>query len=380
MMRVLSVNSMLDPVAGGGTAERTFQMARFLALAGVNCTVLTLDVGLTRDRIIELRPADVSVLHCILPRYYLFRIPEPKIKKLVQEADVVHLMGHWTLLNALVAREALKQHKPYIVCPAGALPIYGRSRWIKTLYNLFTGRRLIAEAQACVAIAENEFEHFSAYGVDSQRVTLIPNGIDPAGFNAVDDAGFRQRFGLPSNPFILFLGRLNSIKGPDLLLDAFPAAATAHPDMHLVFAGPDGGMLESLRTNARRTDIVERIHFIGPLRGTDKSQAYHAAALLAVPSRQEAMSIVAIEAGICGTPVLITDQCGFNDIGASGGGMVVGANISGLTHGLLTLLAAGEQLPTMGAALYRFTRDHYLWENVVSRYRGLFDRVLRNAA
>jgi glycosyltransferase involved in cell wall biosynthesis len=380
MMRVLSVNAILDSVAGGGTAERTFQMARFLALDGVKCTVLTLDVGLTCDRIIELQPAVASVLHCILPRYYLFRIPEPKIKALVREADVVHLMGHWTLLNALVAREALKQHKPYIVCPAGALPIYGRSHWIKSLYNLLAGRQLITEAQACVAIAENEFEHFSAYGVDSRRVTLIPNGVDPADFNAADDDGFRQRFGLPSNPFILFLGRLNSIKGPDLLLNAFSAAAAAHPDVHLVFAGPDGGMLESLRTNARHTTIAERIHFIGPLHGTDKAHAYHAADLLAVPSRQEAMSIVAIEAGICSTPVLITDQCGFNNIGASGGGLVVSANISGLTHGLLTLLAAGERLPTMGAALYRFTRDHYLWKNVVNRYIDLFDRVLRNAA
>jgi glycosyltransferase involved in cell wall biosynthesis len=379
-MKLLSVNAILDPVAGGGTAERTFQMARFLAQSGMKCTVLTLDLGLSPERVAGLRPADACILRCVFPRYYLFRLPEPRIRDLVRNADVVHLMGHWTLLNALVAREASRQGKPYVVCPAGALPVYGRSRWIKRLYNSIAGRKLVTDAQACVVIANNEIEHFAAYGVNEQRVTLIPNGIDPADFKSSDDAGFRQKFGLPPNPFVLFLGRLNHIKGPDLLLDAFSAVAAAHPETHLVFAGPDGGMLALLRKKKRHPDITRRIHFIGPVRGTDKSQAYHAAALLAIPSRQEAMSIVALEAGICGTPVLITDCCGFDEISTSGGGLVVTASVEGLQHGLHTMLQAGDRLPAMGAALRRFTRDHYLWQNVVNQYRELFDRVVRNAA
>jgi glycosyltransferase involved in cell wall biosynthesis len=379
-MNVLSVNAILDPVAGGGTAERTFQMARFLAQAGVKCNVLTLDIGLSPERLSALRPAQASLLHCVLPRYYLFRIPEPRIRQLVHEADVVHLMGHWTLINALVARESLRQRKPYVVCPAGALPIYGRSRWVKILYNKLAGQQVVANAQAFVAISINEIAHFEAYGIAAQRVTLIPNGIDPADFDSADDAGFRRKFRLPPNPFVLFLGRLNHIKGPDLLLQAFAAIAASHPDAHLVFAGPDGGMLQLLQAMANRSGIVERIHFVGPVRGCDKSQACHAAALLAIPSRQEAMSIVALEAGICGTPVLITDFCGFSEIGTSGGGMVVSANVEGLRYGLHSMLVENGQLAALGATLRRFTIEHYLWGNVVNRYRELFERIARDAA
>jgi glycosyltransferase involved in cell wall biosynthesis len=376
-MKILNVNAVLDPVAGGGAAERTFQMGRHLARAGASCTVLTLDLGLAPERIAALRPAQAAVLHCTIPRYYLFALPEPQIKALVREADVVHLMGHWTLLNALVARECRRQDKPYAVCPAGALPIYGRSQWIKRVYNRLAGQQLIREASACIAIASNELEHYAAYGVGAERVTRIPNGIDRADFRDADDLEFRRKFNLPDAPFVMFLGRLATIKGPDLLLDAYVNVAAAHPDMHIVFAGPDDGLMESLRTTAAAASVADRIHFIGPVSGPDKSRAYHAASLLAIPSRQEAMSIVVLESGICGTPVLITDRCGFDDVAKAGGGKVVGASVEGLQHGLHEMLSMRERLPALGAALRRFTEQNYLWENVIRQYLALFERLVQ---
>jgi glycosyltransferase involved in cell wall biosynthesis len=374
-MRVLNVNAILDPVAGGGTAERTFQLSRFLARSGTECMVLTLDTGLSPERIVALRPAGITALRCVMPRFYLFPLPEKRIRELVGWADVIHLMGHWTLLNALVYREARLQAKPYVVCPAGALPIFGRSRSLKVLYNSMVGRRMVRDAHAWVAISKNELTHFSGYGVDPARITLIPNGVDPEEFRSSDPDGFRRKFGLPTAPFVLFLGRLDLIKGPDLLLRAFTGIADTHPDVQLVFAGPDGGMLASLREMSRRAALSERVHFIGPVRGTDKAHAYRAASFLAVPSRQEAMSIVAIEAGICATAVLITDQCGFDEIAASGGGIVSPPTEEGLRAGLRDMLAPATDLPRMGAKLRELTETHYLWSGVVRRYRDLFERV-----
>jgi len=376
-MKILNVNAVLDPVLGGGTAERTFQMSRFLARAGVDCTVLTLDLGLGAERLLALHPAKSCVLHCNLPRFYLFSLPEPRIEALVREADVVHLMGHWTLLNAVVARECRRQNKPYAVCPAGALPIYGRSRWLKKIYNFLAGKRLIQEAAACIAIARNELEHYAAYGIGADRVTMIPNGIDAADFGEADDAAFRGKFGLPDAPFILFLGRLAPIKGPDLLLEAYLGFAVAYPDIHLVFAGPDGGMLDSLQARVTGTGFANRIHFIGAVSGIDKSRAYHAATLLAIPSRQEAMSIVVLEAGICATPVLITDRCGFDELVDAGGGQVVKASVEGLQAGLAEMLSAREKLPAMGGALRVFTQENYLWVSIVKKYVALFERLMR---
>lgn len=374
-MKVLCVNATLDPIAGGGTAERTYHLSRHLALAGFPCSVLTLDLGLTEERIAALAPAQVTALHCISPRFFLFRLPDARIGRLVAQADVIHVMGHWTVLNALVCNEARRQGKPYVVCPAGALPIFGRSRWLKRTYNRMAGIKSIQHASAWVAIAENEFEHFFAYGIPGNRVTLIPNGIDPAEFTSSNDRAFRTKFALPEGVFILFMGRLNLIKGPDLLLEAFAHVHRKFPDVRLVFAGPDGGLLERLRSSVKTFALADKVHFIGPVSGEDKSNAYHSAGLLVIPSRQEAMSIVVLEGGICGTPALMTDRCGFNEIAQTGGGVVVPATAEGLSKGLERLLEAPEQLVEMGKKLRRFASERFVWSTIIAEYLRLFEKV-----
>src|SRR5688500_14304202 len=98
-MRVLNVNVTVDP-NGGGTSERTFQMCRFLVKAGVDCTILTTDIGLTSARIEALQGVRVVALHCIWKRYYISRLSYDTIKKEVAAADIIHIMGHWGMLNA----------------------------------------------------------------------------------------------------------------------------------------------------------------------------------------------------------------------------------------------------------------------------------------
>ncbi len=375
-MKILCVNATLDPVSGGGTAERTSQMSRFLARNGAQCKVLTLDIGLDRDRLNALSGVEVIGLKCISERYYLFALPDERIPEAVLWADVIHLMGHWTLINAVVYRESRKHARPYVFCPAGALPIFGRSRLLKTLYNKLIGRRIAQDASACVAIGTNEVEQFLPYGISADRVTVIPNGVDPGEFVAGDPRAFRDKFGIGDAPFVLFMGRLNPIKGPDLLLDAFAKVSQRFPDVRLVFAGPDDGILRALRAAARQPGLDSRVRFLGNVSGADKAGAYRAARLLAIPSRQEAMSIVVLEAGICRTPVLMTDQCGFDGIEEAGGGRIVPASVDGLESGLLYMLADVERLSGMGARLESYTRAHFLWEAAAARYLEAFNRVL----
>jgi glycosyltransferase involved in cell wall biosynthesis len=372
-MRVLNVNASLDPVMGGGAVERTFQMSRRLVEAGADCTILTLDLGLTAERRAALGRVRLIALPCLNARFYLPRVSFGRIRSIVADADIVHLMGHWTVINALVFLAARGLGKPYVVCPAGALPLFGRSRLLKTLYNLAVGRRLVAGAARCIAVTGDERAHFRAYGVPEDRTVVIPNGISREDYQSRDDRGFRKRFGLGDAPFILFVGRLSPIKGPDLLLRAFGEARGGCGGFHLVFAGPDEGMLAGLRREAADSGLGERVHFLGYLGGADKSQAYHAASFLAIPSRQEAMSIVVLEAGIVGTPVLLTDQCGMNDVEVRGGGKVVAASAAGLRAGLTALCSAPERLPDMGKRLQDYVVERFLWSAIVKEYLALYE-------
>jgi len=122
--------------------------------------------------------------------------------------------------------------------------------------------------------------------------------------------------------------------------------------------------------------LDERIHFTGHISGNTKSDAYHAADFLVIPSRQEAMSIVVLEAGVTGTPVLITDRCGFDDVAKVGGGMVVPADVDGLQKGLVEMLQDKNSLIAMGAKLKAHVTANFTWDIITERYLNLYEKIL----
>ena len=375
-MRVLNVNSSIDLKSGGGTAERTHQMSRALALQGVKCTILTLDIGLDAARIESVRPATVVALVCLWRRFFLPRGGWRTIKQLVKDADVVHLMGHWSVLNAMVYVAILHVGKPYAVCPAGALPFFGRSAFLKRVYNFFVGKAIIRNASAWIAVTASEYPHFESYGVASSKITVISNGVNKIDYSLVGHATFLANTSLPDVPFILFMGRLNKIKGPDLLLEAFALVSGRLPDHHLVFAGPDGGMLEELSVRREQYGLAHRVHFLGHVDGDVKVGAFRFARMLVVPSRQEAMSIVALEAAICSTPVLLTDQCGFDEIAAVDPRLVVPATSEGLAAGLLELIENADDLEQIGQRIAAFVKTKYAWTTIITQYNNLYLRLI----
>lgn len=375
-MKVLNVDVTIDPVAGGGCAERTFQMTRTLAKYGVECHLLILDIGLKQERIKALGDVNIHILPCLNERFYIPKVSIQKLSKLVRTCDIVHLMGHWELTDALIYPIIRHYDIPYVNCPAGSLKIQGRSRFIKYLYNLLIGNRIIRNASKLIAISSNEFNQFKQYGAKDSNIVLVPNGINPDDYMAIDDSAFRIRNCLNDDPFILFIGRLNTIKGPDLLLRAFIELEADYPDYHLVFAGPDEGLQGDLERMVLDAGISHRIHFTGFLAQVEKSMALNAADLLVIPSRSEAMSIVVLEAGAASTPVLATDQCGLNEIEEIGGGCIVPVSVKGLHDGLQKMLSQGNELKEMGKKLKSFVLSNYTWDAMADRLVELYKSIL----
>jgi glycosyltransferase involved in cell wall biosynthesis len=374
-MHVLNVNMSINPIYGGGTAARTVKMSKFLARTGVQTTILTIENGTPPMDFVE-HGVRINVLPGL---YRRFHVPKPVISELhrqITAVDVIHLMNHWTALNALVYMVARKTRTPYVFCPAGALPIVGRSKPFKRLYNRVIGYTIARQARTCIAISTNEINQFSDYAIPPEKIRVIPNGVDPDDFRFSDTKRFREKYALGEGPFILFMGRLNHIKGPDLLIRAFSLIHRQFESWKLVLAGPDEGLQSSLMQIVREMHLLNRVHFIGYVGGEDKSCAYHAADLLVIPSRQEAMSIVVLEAGMCGTPVVLTDRCGFNEVEEVKGGRVVPATADGLARGIRGILSSPQNITSFGANLKKFVEKHYTWDAVVERYVNLYKTIL----
>ena len=380
-LKILHVNHLLDPISGGGTAERTIQLTRFLMKQGAECAILTIDIGETIPTENELEGARVFKLACFNRRYYVYISWPFRIRKLISQFDVVHLMGHWTLLNAMVALSCIHQGKPYVVCPAGALKSFGRSRWLKRVYDFVIGRRVIQAASGWIAITEAEKMDFIHYGITPDSVVVIPNGIDPDQYveSAKSQISILTKLGLTQqDSYLLFLGRLNAIKGPDLLLEAFIEVADKFPKLHLIFAGPDSGLQSRLEMISSQSTATRRIHFTGYIGGLDKVHVLRNALCLVIPSRNEAMSIVVLEAGVCGTPVVFTDKCGLDNIAHRGAGIMVGASAKSIRDGLIQALSDLTNLHQTGELLKVIVREEFLWQSQAKRYNLFYQQLLKN--
>ena len=373
-MRILAVQSNIHPVRGGGGAERTLQLSRALAQAGCEVVVLCVDLGETAEVRARLAPVPLETVPCIVRR---FALPAPAtgvITRLVRGADVIHLQGHWGPINALVSSRARALDVPYVVSPAGALPIFGRSRLAKRVYNRWAGREMVRNAAGWIAVTPDELPHFAAYGVPADRVRVIPNGVSPSELTHRDDSGFRARFGLGEAPLLLFMGRLSAIKGPDLLVEAFARVHERLPHT-LVMAGPDDGMAGSLGNLVEQHGLGRRVLLVGHLSGVWKSAACHAAELLVIPSRREAMSLVVLEAGVTGTPFLATDHCGLEELARAGGGTTVPGSVEGLAAGLEVALGDRDALRERGETLRRIVVRDATWQVAAARLLAYLDEI-----
>ncbi|GAB2182012.1 glycosyltransferase family 4 protein [Denitratisoma sp. agr-D3] len=381
-MKILLVNHLLDPVSGGGTAERTLQLARFLVREGAECTVLGLDIGDmdAGKHLVSRYGVRVNAVPCIYQRFFVPWLMPWRLDQMVREVDVVLLSGHWTLLNALFFWACRRRGTPYLFCPAGALKPFGRSTLLKWIYAKLVGSAVARGAAACIAVTEAEITDFVDCGVAAEHVEVIPNGIDPDQYKLDDTTiaveRFRSAHGLGDARVVLFLGRLNPIKGPDLLLEAFSQLAQRLPDVHLLLAGPDGGMRTELEARAYTLGLASRVHFAGYVGGADKLAALQTAEVLAIPSRREAMSIVVLEAGIYGRPSVFTDTCGLDGLARAGAGIMTSVSVNALAAGLLQLLEAPDQSREAGVKLQRMIRSEYLWESQARRVLALAARVL----
>jgi glycosyltransferase involved in cell wall biosynthesis len=215
-----------------------------------------------------------------------------------------------------------------------------RSQRKKRVYSRLIGSGLLRGAEAIIATSENERSELITTGMDPAKIVLRRNGLDLTEFQDLPSKGaLRARLNIgESEPLVLFLGRLSFIKGLDLLVEAF---AQISSDARLVIAGPDDGdgCLERIRRLIAERKVEGRVVLLGPLFGREKLEALVDADLFVLPSRHESFGNAAAEAIACGTPVLLTSECGIAPLVVGRAGEVVACEVTGLTDGLARLLA-----------------------------------------
>jgi D-inositol-3-phosphate glycosyltransferase len=177
--------------------------------------------------------------------------------------------------------------------------------------------QVVHAADALVASTREEAADLvREYGADPDRVHVVPPGVDLGTFtplplpDGADDVvaarrALRARLGLPTDqPLVLFAGRVQLLKGPDVLVQAL---ARLDPAVQLVVLGGASGRptaVRELEALAHQCGVRDRVHVHPPVPRSQLSDWYRAADVVAVPSHNESFGLVAAEAQACGTPVV----------------------------------------------------------------------------
>ncbi|MGY1651482.1 D-inositol-3-phosphate glycosyltransferase [Geodermatophilus sp. SYSU D01119] len=220
--------------------------------------------------------------------------------------------------------------------------------------------QVVAEADRLVANTEEEARQLvEHYGADPRRTLVVPPGVDLDRFTPGDRAAARRALGVPADAVVLtFVGRIQPLKAPDLLLAAAARMLDDDPTLrgrlrvHVVGA-PSGSGLEAprqLEELAAHLGIADLVRFLPPQSPDRLALHYRAADVAVVPSHNESFGLVALEAQACGTPVVAAAVGGLPTAVRDGvSGVLVGSRDPGAYASAIRAVLARRPLLAAGA-------------------------------
>ena len=233
------------------------------------------------------------------------------------EYDVVH-SHYW--LSSWVGRELSQaMGVPHVVTfhTLGLIKMQSRAGEVEQAERPVVETEVMATADRIIAFSPHERDAMARlYGADPKKVSLVPCGVDLSVFRPLDQKTVRERLGLNGEKIMLYVGRVEPLKGLDLLVET-AAQMDSEEGVRMIVVGADangGQEMDRVKQLAKERDLEDQIEFVGQVDHTELPLYYNAADVCVVPSYYESFGLVALESMACGTPVVATRVGGLSTI------------------------------------------------------------------
>ena len=241
----------------------------------------------------------------------------------------------------------------------------GSSQSIRDLEWMGTSRadRVIAVSHALKA------ELAWIYRLPDQKVSVVYNGVPVHHFDGWIDAGaVKRRYGIgPTDPTVLFMGRLSVQKGPDLLVEAMPHLLRHYPSTKFILAG-EGHLRGDLERRTRELGVAHAVRWFGRLSASEQSEIFRASDVVCVPSRNEPFGIIVLEAWAAGKPVVASQIGGPGElIWHTVNGLKIYPNPDSIGWGLGTVFKDWEWARRMGRYGRTDAEAHFSWNRIAEQ-------------
>ncbi len=405
--RVAMLSVHTSPLAQPGTGDAgglnvyVVQTAKRLAQRGIEVEIFTRATSSAMPPVVELAPG-VLVRQVIAgPFQGLAKEDLPgqlcAFAAGLMRTEAGQPAGHYDLVHS---HYWLSGQVGWLVADRWQVPLVHTMHTMAKVKNLSlavgdrpepTGREIgeaqvVAEADCLVANTDTEAKQLiELYDADPDRVQVVHPGVDLEQFRPGDQRQARARLGLPAEALVvLFVGRIQPLKAPDVLLAAVAVLLTEQPQLRgrlvvPIVGGPSGtGLREptSLIRLATELQLLDVVRFVPPAAAGELTDWYRSADLMTVPSYSESFGLVALEAQACGTPVLAAAVSGLRDAVADGrSGMLVSGHDPQLwARALAELLLDPTRRRTLAAGAQRHAAT-FGWERTVDQLLRVYQRV-----
>jgi glycosyltransferase involved in cell wall biosynthesis len=374
-MKILHVIADLDP-SKGGPPIACRQVARLMARRGHSVRIVTTDRGFASAAADSTPGLQIEALRATRP--HALKASWPMRRRLIEilpDVDVVHLHSLYLFHDWAAGRPRRRFGKPYIVRPHGTLDpyIYRQHRWRKAVLDLAFQNAILRNAAGLHYTTREEWELARSHA-HNPRGAIVYNGIEPDDYRPVAPSRLRAQYPvIGDRKVVLFLGRLSEKKGLDILVEAFAKVAAHRRDLFLVMAGPDQGMKSVTQRHIERLGIAELCLFTGMVAGDDKRVLLFGSDFFLLPSRSENFAITAIEAALCGRPIVLSDRVNiWHEFDNAAAARVAPPSADAFAAELTDLLEHPDETAEMAARGAALVRQRFTWDALAPAYEEMY--------
>jgi D-inositol-3-phosphate glycosyltransferase len=299
--------------------------------------------------------------------------------------DMVH--SHYWMSGGVAMRLAERWDVPHVAMFHTLGEVKNRARASEhEPASRIDAERAIATGADRIVVASQHERHLltSLYGARDEAIAVVPCGVDLDLFSPMDKEFARRRLGLrDAERIILFVGRIEPLKGIDILISA---AAQLHEDENfaVLIVGGDAraeSQIAELRSLAARLGVDHHISFVGAVEHDKLPLYYNAADVCVVPSYYESFGLVAVESMACGTPVVASRVGGLTSTISDGEtGYLIPWRCPEPFAERLELLLDNDELRASFGRAGREAVERFRWANVADAVAALYDSLLPASA
>ena len=376
-MKILMLTWEYPPRVVGGISKVVYDLSHKMVKEGNEVTVVTYKEGdnvkyYENDKGVEVYRVDN---YMIRPNNFIDWIMQLNFNMITKANEIINKNGKFDVIHAhdwLVAYSAKSIKESYNI------PL------ISTIHATESGRnsgihdetqRYINDSEWMLTYESSEVIVNSNYmknevqrlfGLPYDKINVIPNGVNLQLFSNVNvDYDFRRQYAMDNEKIILYVGRLVYEKGIQNLIAAMPKILDRYHDSKLIICGR-GGMIDDLREQVKYLGIDNKVYFAGYCDSKKMQKMYKCADVAVFPSTYEPFGIVAIESMLSGTPTIVSDVGGLNEIVEHGvtGMKSYAGNANSIADSVLSLLFDPKLCANISQNAIKKVKENYNWAKI----------------